>query len=49
MHWQVRVLARIEKTTFHRIYVPPEPEKLWLEVGTPRVYEKNSLPGFFAI
>ena len=30
--------------------LPPVPEKLWLEVGTPwvnRVYDRKSVPGFF--
>ena len=33
-------------------YVPPVPEKLYLEVGTPwvdRVYDRKSVPGFFVI
>ena len=33
-------------------YVPPDPEKLSLEVGTPwvdRVYNRKSVPGFFVI
>ena len=41
MQWQARVLAKIEKTTFHRIYVPPEPEKLWLRVGTNQVFQRG--------
>ena len=32
--------------------LPPDPEKLSLEVGTPwvdRVYDRKSVPGFFVI
>ena len=32
--------------------IPPVPEKLYLEVGTPwvdRVYDRKSVPGFFVI